>query len=107
MAHIVLMTLGLWFVYIAVMWLRKNRIKIKKKGKGWYYLAYAFATTAFLLDMAYNITVGSVIFLDPPREFLFTARLKRYRTTPVAAWRVDLATFFCEKMLNPYDSEHC
>ena len=103
---ILIWTVGLWWVYIIVMWLKKRRDVLKKKSRPLYYLAYLFAFVGVVLDVAYNLTYGSVIFLDPPRELSFTSRLKRYRRGPVN-WRWNLATWFCERLLNPYDKGHC
>lgn len=69
-------TLGLWFVYRAVMWLKRRREAIKARGRAVYYLVYAFVAIALVLDVAYNVVVGTVLFADPPRELTFTARLK-------------------------------
>ncbi len=105
-------TLGLWFVYRAVMWLKRRREAIEEKSRALYYLAYALVAAAWVLDVAYNWIVGTVLFADPPRELTFTSRLKRYRREPyvhydLASWRYRFATWFCRELLNPYDPEHC
>ena len=101
-------TLGLWFYYILVMWLKKKRESLKRGNRLAYYFGYIVAAVFLVLDAVYNIVVGTVMFADIPREFLFTTRLIRYRRGPMT-WRYRLATFFCKKMLNPHDpsGEHC
>lgn len=103
-------TLGLWFVYRIAMWLKGAAAPLKAAG-GWkLWLAYLFIALAYLLDMAYTLIVGTILFLDPPRELTFTARLKRYRRGGgYAVFQLRLADWFCEKLLNPYDpsGKHC
>lgn len=100
-------TLGLWFVYRAVMWLKKRREAIKAKSRALYYAAYAFVAVALVLDVAYNAVVGTVLFAEPPRELTFTSRLKRHKRGDYGTWRWRLAHWFCAELLNPYDPGHC
>ena len=103
-------TLGLWFVYRVAMQLKRGAARLKAAG-GWKLaLAYLFIALAYLLDLAYTLTVGTLLFLDPPRELTFTARLKRYRRGGgYAVFQLRLADWFCETLLNPYDpsGKHC
>lgn len=39
---------------------------------------YPFLATGVLFDVLFNLTWGSVIFRELPREFLFTQRVKRH-----------------------------
>ncbi len=59
-------------------------------------------------DFILNIIVGTLLFLDIPKEPLFTARLKRYREGPDGT-RKKTACFICEKLLNIFDptKKHC
>ena len=61
------------------------------------------ALLAYLLDVAVNLTIASVVFVDLPREATLTARLHRYRR----GWRHTVARFICERLLNPFDPDHC
>ncbi|HXF44865.1 MAG TPA: hypothetical protein VNK91_01985 [Burkholderiaceae bacterium] len=105
---ILIWTVGLWFLYRIVMWLKKRRDAIKARGRSWYWAAYLVAFVGVVLDIVYNVVVGTVMFADLPRELTFTARLKRYRRGPLI-WRWRLATWFCARLLNPYDpsGDHC
>jgi hypothetical protein len=60
----------------------------------------------FILDIAVNVIIGTVLGLEIPKELLFTARLKRWRLYE-DGWRETLAIWICEKGLNPIDPEHC
>jgi len=62
-----------------------------------------------VLDILFNIFIGSVIFLERPHELLFTARCarhKRYVLGQAVTWRMRLARFMC-RQLNQIDPGHC
>ena len=69
---------------------------------------YPWLALFILMDFLFNITFGTVFFLDIPRDFLFTQRLERYLNTKCAKWRHDLAYYFCTRFLDPFeDGGHC
>lgn len=88
--------------YKGVMWLKARRDKLSFWDKLW---AYPFVWVGFLLDVLYNIIIGTLKFRDLPKEFLFTSRLKRYKKLKTG-WRYDEAVQLC-KELNRYDKGHC
>ncbi len=107
---ILIHTLGLWFIYRAVMWLKRGETALRRKGGIVLIVAWFFVAIAYVLDMAYTLIWGTLMFLDLPRELTFTARLKRYqRDISYALFQRRLADFFCEELLNPYDpsGRHC
>lgn len=63
-----------------------------------------------VIDFVFNFTVFTLVFLDPPLEWMVTSRLQRYRSD---AWprglRKAVSTFVCEAGLNPFDltAMHC
>jgi len=62
------------------------------------------------IDAFLNATVGSIIFLEPPRydlkEILFTGRVSRWNGAD--NWRGDTARYFCKTFLDPFDiGGHC
>ena len=66
------------------------------------------ALAAALMDVAFNITLATIIFADLPREALFTARLNRYRAKDESDWREGLAAWICRTLLDPFQSGgHC
>jgi len=68
-------------------------------------LLYGFAF--ILVDIAYNLTIGSVIFMQLPKELTLTARLKRNLKYPVYAWRYRLSYFTCKRLVSPWAPNHC
>lgn len=100
-----------------------------------YYIAlmelhFFFGKTVWLKASAYpflifwdcpmNLTLFTVICLDPPREALITQRMKRYRAkyegkrpselTKLNWWRAQLRWYICDRHLDRYDSitgDHC
>lgn len=65
------------------------------------------AVVAFIMDVIFNLIPATVIFLDLPREWLFTKRLDRYEAQD-AGWRYTAAIWICQNMLNPFQQGgHC
>jgi hypothetical protein len=73
--------------------------------------AYAVVVIALALDVVINVIVGTVLFLDPPRELLLTNRLKRYQLDARwgGTWRASLAFWLCTHLLDQFDpnGDHC
>lgn len=92
--------------YLAI----ENAIRVRHQipWQAWVFLG-PVVIFGLLCDFLLNITVGTILFMDLPREWLFTARLKRYRAEVAEGKRKKLACFFCEKLLNPFDpkGDHC
>lgn len=68
------------------------------KGQKWLMLP------GFLVDVVYNLVWGSILFIEPPKQFTLTQRIKRH--TDKATWRGKIARLICAK-LNKYDPGHC
>lgn len=105
-------TLGLWFIYIVVMRLKRAEVALRKRGGTVLFLAKLLAAAGLLLDVLYNVTWGSLMFLQWPHwsRLTLTARLKYLqRGGGRWKWQGDLADFVCTKMLDPYDprGKHC
>jgi hypothetical protein len=88
--------------YKGVMWLKNH-----KEGLSTFELAgaYIFVGIGYVLDVVYNIIIGSYKFKNLPREFTFTARLIRYKAGE-DGWRKEQAISLC-KDLNEYSEGHC
>lgn len=99
-------TLGLWVWYRAVMWIKKRRNALKG-NKLEYGIAWLFVLCFAIADGVYNLTIGTLIFRQWPKEFYFTSRLKRNKQG--SGWRKSLAIWICEELLDKYDpsGEHC
>lgn len=97
----------LWVYYLACMALlrahRENKITPLCKMPG-----YITLLIGLVLDVLVNLLVMTVVFMDFPRELLFTSRLKRLRAH--GTWyRQWLAGWCCRHYLNPFDmtGDHC
>lgn len=64
-------------------------------------LIYLYAGVA--LDTIFNVTFGSVVFREVPKEWLFTDRVKRHLTSD--DWRQSKARAWAER-LNKVDPGH-
>lgn len=104
-----------WGMYLAVMNLIQSKHKLTLAAK---FFAYPLAAIGIIMDFLINIIVGTLLFLDLPREFLLTARLQRYLddldnlTEPAKGlrnWRHSAALWICTNLLDPFDSRgyHC
>lgn len=78
--------------------------KLDKNLKGkklWFPVALVLGVPFIILDVLYNWIFGTIIWLELPREFLYTTRLKRKK-----AGGHEEAFRQC-KILNKYDPGHC
>lgn len=94
--------------YLAIMNAIRNRPLISKPA--WFFIA-PLAVVGVTADFLLSTVVGTILFLDLPRELLFTSRLHRYRDDPSYdnTWRQRVAKQICEKLLNAFDptGKHC
>lgn len=96
-----------WLFYLAVMALIRARDE-KRLTKVALLLAYPVVVIGLLLDFTLNVTVGTALFLEPPREWLLSPRLSRLIETD-PGWRGDLAAWVCVHLLDTFDPDgrHC
>lgn len=121
MIHTTLIVLGAyallvatWVMYLAVMNLKRHRA-----GMHWVAKAHAYPLVAvgLVFDAAVNVAIGTLLFADLPKEWLLTARLKRYHNARAAnyeprhagTWRARLAGWICSHLLDQFDpsGDHC
>jgi hypothetical protein len=107
-----LVLLGAWSLlltfytlYLAAINLYENRAETSKAVL---VIASPMLVSMLVCDFLMQMTIATVIFLDPPRDLLVTGRLKRYRDTG-SGWRKHWATEICERGLNPFapTKKHC
>ena len=98
-----LLTLVTWLFYIAIMHLRMVRHSLHPVAK---VNAYILLFFGLILDFLLNVTVASVLFHEPPKEWLLTERLKRMKREGNAYQRA-VAYWICEHLLNQFDDVHC
>lgn len=72
-------------------------------------VVYSILAAAVLVDFAFNITAGSLIFRQWPARgrWLFTGRCAYWRERDDTGYRGRFATFVCDGWLNPFQEHHC
>lgn len=62
----------------------------------------------FIVDVFANVFLATLLFLEFPKEWLFTTRLTRYHKY-VGGYKYDAANFICQNLLDPFDpsGDHC
>ena len=93
--------------YIKIMRLKRIR-DAENKDLEWYHKLYGYPllVIGIILDTLLNVIVGTIIFVEFPREFLLTPRLDRWGRED-DGYRGKFARFVCKYMLNPFDEGHC
>jgi hypothetical protein len=68
---------------------------------------YAIVYFMLLLDIGFNVVIGSIVFWEWPeiRRLTFTARCKKWMGT--GGKRGATADYVCESWLNPGEPGHC
>lgn len=93
---------ALWLFYLAIM----NLKRAKDAGtmtKAALVFALPIAIVGYILDVVVNVTIGTVLFLDLPREVTLSSRMSRLYEPGSTAWRSRLAEWFARNLLNTYD----
>ena len=96
-----------WCAYVLVMGIYRAHLSQRLVGLN-KVLALPVVGFGYLMDVAANLFIAPLVFLDWLREALVTARLIRYKRTDTG-WRNRLATFICEHLLDVFDptGDHC
>lgn len=94
----------MWGAYLGVMALMRAHPTMSIETK---IFAYPFAFVGGLADVLFNATIGSVLFLELPTEWVFTHRVSRWNEHE--SWRGSLARWICAHLLDPFDPKgrHC
>ena len=74
----------------------------------WPVMVLAVPTLAIMLPLyiLLNVTVGTVLFLELPRDVRFTRRVQRHMEKD--DWRGAQARWWCDHFLDPFDEGgHC
>ena len=90
-----------WVLYLAVMAL----YRAKREGtltRWTRALGYPVLGVGLVLDAFLNATLLSIIFLEPPREWTMTARLKRHATYDTRRWSQHVVQWF-RQFVDPFD----
>lgn len=91
---------GWFFAYAHAMMLQKQNINFSRTIK---IPLYIYLYAGVTMDVLFNVIVGSIIFREIPREWLFTTRVQRHVTAD--DWRRGKAYNWAQK-LNKVDPGH-
>lgn len=111
LTSILLWTIGFlwafWGMYVLVMGIYRAHLSHRLKGLV-LVLSLPFVAIGYLMDVFANMTVASIVFLEPPREWLVTDRLQRHMQKSTG-WRFWLAKYICDHLLDVFDpsGDHC
>ena len=96
-----------WALYVFTMGLYRAKLDGRLSGLNLVF-GYPVVILAALVDVFFNLIVAPFVFLDIPREWLVTMRLKRYMAGP-ASWRRTIAEYICDRVLDIFDptGDHC
>lgn len=102
-----------WLVYVVVMGFYRAHLA-KRLNPLTFVMASPVLIVGYALDMFCQYTLACLVFWDRPKSFLHermvTTRLQRYVAEgEVGGWRFKVATYICDKMLDPFDptGNHC
>lgn len=95
-----------WGLYVLVMGLYRAHLD-GRLTRLLYVMSAPYLLVGAAVDLIANLTVFSALFLDIPREWFVTARLKRLLRGD--GWRQRLAHAICHKLLDVFDpsGSHC
>ena len=96
----------LWVLFIVFAYAKERYQKEKRDNVRIAYEVFFIIFAA--IDTVLNLLYGTIVFLDIPREATLTRRLKRILSTYTSSsWRWRLARFFCTRLIEPWDKNHC
>lgn len=96
-----------WAMYVIVMGIYRAHLA-KRLTAVTLCLSAPFIVAGYFMDVIANLTVASLMFLEPPRELLVTSRLQRYVASG-QGWRFTIADWICNHLLDVFDpsGNHC
>lgn len=97
-----------WCAYVLVMGIYRAHLSGRLDGLN-RVLGLPVVAVGYLMDVLTNVLIAPIVFCDPPREWLVTSRLIRYRDSCPGTWRGQLAAAICDNLLDPFDptGDHC
>lgn len=98
--YVFLFCYALWVLYLAVMNLSRAK-RDNRLPRTSLYLGMPLLYGGLVLDCILNATVGSILFLQIPREWTLTARLKKH--IKAFTWRGVIARWLAAELLDPFD----
>jgi len=99
----ILYAYAMWLLFLAVMALNWRWRALPKVVKA---IALPAVLVSVALDVLFNLTLGTLLFLELPREWTFSQRVGSYKRR--IDWRAPLAQWICANLLDPFEVEgHC
>lgn len=92
---------ALWGMFVICMALKR----VKDAGqltKAMKLFGYPYLLIGLLVDVAVNVVIGTLLFLEPPREWLLSGRLWRL-SNGALSWRQRLALKIRTQLLDSID----
>ena len=98
---------ALWIIYLAVMSLARAR-EAGRLSLAAMILGYPLFLFGAFCNILINWVVLTVLFLELPKETMFTSRVTRHCLYSTG-WRRRLACFICHDLLDAFDpsGKHC
>lgn len=93
----------LFWLYLAIMNLKRARDN-GTLTKFTLYFSYPMAIFGYILDIAVNWIIATVVFLNIPKEATLSHRLERYVQGP-DNWRKSVALWMAHNLLDPFDPD--
>ena len=103
------------FVYLCIAFVFIMKVRHRIEGTKFESLGILLVIPFVVCDWLWNLTAGTIVFLDPPSKLfeLATGRMKRYKRlgydlhlSGLNKWRYVFAVRLCQ-FLNQHDKEHC
>lgn len=99
-----------WTLYLAVMNLKMERDRLKLEGKDFTIeqkiFGYPMLLIGLCMDVVMNFFVGTILFLEIPKEMLLTTRCQRHMKDDTK--RGKMARWICKHFLDPFEiGGHC
>lgn len=94
-----------WPLYLAIMSLGRARDagNLPKSAER---LGKILLAVGYLFDFALNMTVGTLLFMEFPKEYLLSPRVTRLKNTS-SGYRQKVAAWICVNLLDPFDPSGC
>jgi hypothetical protein len=94
-----------WLLFLAIMSLARAR-DAGTLSRPVELLATGILAIGYLSDFLLNLTLGTILFMELPREYLLSPRVARLQREG-AGYRQAVATWICHNLLDPFDPSGC
>ena len=102
----IILFVGTFVCYAAVIKMRDRKDELLNQHWTVRWTCFAVLAVGLLLDTALNWFTLTIVYLEPPFEFLSTSRVVRHKFKSTG-YRQKLSLWFCKNWLTPIDPNHC